>query len=79
MLDGAYALMKSLGIEPEQMLKVQIESVGEGEEYVDRAKLRREMEKQRRRELKAQAKSAPKLKMSLGGNAVDDDHGESYL
>jgi hypothetical protein len=79
MLDDAYALMKSLGIEPEQMLKVQVDFAGDGEDYLDRAKLRREVEKQRRRELKAQAKSAPKIKMSLGGNALDDDHGEPCL
>jgi hypothetical protein len=79
MLDSAYALMKSLGIEPEQMLKVSIDTTGEGGDYVDRAKMRREVEKQRRRELKAQAKSAPKIKMSLGGNALDDDHGKTSL
>jgi hypothetical protein len=89
MLDSAYTLMKSLNISAEQTYKVPhdlITNAGEsGQEYLDRAKLRREAEKQRRRELKAQAKSAPKIRMVLGGNgnnnvnntnnADENDHG----
>jgi hypothetical protein len=89
MLDSAYTLMKSLNVSAEQTYKVPhdlITNAGEsGQEYLDRAKLRREAEKQRRRELKAQAKSAPKIRMVLGGNgnnntnntnnADEDDHG----
>lgn len=72
-LDRAYAYMKKLKFAPERTVRIQVGTTAD-RNYFDRAKMRREQEKQQRRELRAQAKAGPKLKMSLGGG-VDEDAG----